>query len=170
MNMTWAAQFLGSGLEPKDFTFLQVTLRGMIVFAAALIMVRLSDRRSLSKKSPFDLILVVILASVLSRAINGSASFFSSIGGAAMLVVLHRVLAFASSRSAGVTAAIKGRPTVLVRDGQWERAALRRQNLALEDVLEDMRLNAKVEELDKIKVARLEVSGDISFILAEQKS
>jgi uncharacterized membrane protein YcaP (DUF421 family) len=42
---------------------------------------------------------------------------------------------------------------------------LRRKSVAREDVLEDMRLNAQVRELEKIQVATLEASGDISFIL-----
>jgi uncharacterized membrane protein YcaP (DUF421 family) len=144
---------------------LQVSLRGAVIFVLALIMVRLSDRRSLTKKSPLDIIFVVMLASVLSRAINGSASFFGSLGGAAVLVILHRVLAFASCRWPGMTALVKGLPAVLVRNGQWQRAALRKNDISQEDVFEDMRLNARIEELEKVKVARLEVSGDISFIL-----
>jgi uncharacterized membrane protein YcaP (DUF421 family) len=35
------------------------------------------------------------------------------------------------------------------------------------DVQEDMRLEAKTEDLSKIKIARVERSGDISFIKAE---
>jgi uncharacterized membrane protein YcaP (DUF421 family) len=162
---SWFGLLLGLGAESKELTFLQISLRGVVIFVLALIMVRLSDRRALSKKSPFDIILVVMLASVLSRAINGSASFFGSIGGAAVLVILHRVLAFASCRWPGMTALIKGHPAVLVRNGQWQRAALRKKDISEEDVLEDMRLSAKIEELEKVKVARLEVSGDISFIL-----
>jgi uncharacterized membrane protein YcaP (DUF421 family) len=149
---------------------LQISLRGVVVFVLALIMVRLSDRRPLTKKSPFDIILVVILASALSRATNGSASFFGTIGGAAVLVFLHRLLAFASCRWPGVAALIKGRPAVLVRNGEWQRAALRAKDISPEDLLEDMRLTAKIEKLEKVKVARLEVSGDISFILRTEKA
>ncbi len=161
----WFSLLLGLGVESKELTFVQISLRGVVVFVLALIMIRLSDRRSLTKKSPFDIIFVVLLASVLSRAINGSASFFATLGGAAVLVLLHRVLAFASCRWPGLTAVIKGRPAVLVRDGQWQRAALRKKDISQDDVLEDMRLSAKIEELEKVKVARLEMSGDISFIL-----
>ncbi len=161
---------LGLRVEPKDLTFLQISLRGLIVFAAALLLVRLSDRRSLTKKSPFDVILLVILASVLARAVNGSASFFPTLGGSAVLVFLHRLLAFASCRWPAITAVIKGKPVVLVQKGEWQRAALRQNNVAPDDVLEDMRLNAKNEDVAKVKVARLEVGGDISFILQSENA
>ena len=164
------SSLLGLGLEAKDLTFLQISLRGFVVFLVALVMVRLSDRRGLTKKSPFDQILIVILASVLARAINGSSAFFATIGGAAGLVFLHRGLAFASCRWSVITTAIKGRPVVLVRNGRWQGEVLRAKNISPEDVTEDMRLSAQIEHVEKVKVARLEVSGDISFILADEKA
>ena len=36
----------------------------------------------------------MILAAVLSRAINGSAAFFATLGGGMVLVALHRLFAF----------------------------------------------------------------------------
>ncbi len=160
---------LGLGLEPKSLTFLQITLRGFVVFAVTLVLIRLSDRRGLTKKSPFDLMLVVILASVLARAINGSSSFFPTLGGAAVLVVAHRLLAVACCRWPAFSALVKGRPSVLVRDGELQKAAMRHQQVSSEDLHEDMRLSAKTEDLREVKVARLEVSGDVSFILNEKE-
>jgi len=68
MNAFWNSfdTLLGLGAEPKDLTFVQISLRGIIVFLATLIMVRLGHKRSLAHKTPFDAVLLVILASVLS--------------------------------------------------------------------------------------------------------
>ena len=90
---------IGLGLEPKDLTFVQISLRGVIVFTATLVMVRIGHKRSLSRKTAFDAVLLVILASVLSRAINGSAAFFATLGGGFVLVLLHRLLAFIAYHS-----------------------------------------------------------------------
>lgn len=155
---------LGLGAEPKDLTFLQISTRGVIVFAFTLLIVRLSDKRSLSKKSAFDAALLIILASVLARAINGSASFFATLGGSAVLVALHRILAYLSCRFPRFRLLIKGRPNEIVRDGKFIRPNMRRDQVADEDVHEDLRLDAKTEEISDIQVARLECSGDISFI------
>src|SRR5205823_11480670 len=83
---------LGLGVEPKELTFLQVSLRGVIVFIVTLVMVRLSSKRSLAEKTAFDAALIVIIASVLARAINGSAPFFPTLGIGFILVLLHRLL------------------------------------------------------------------------------
>ncbi|MDP9100343.1 MAG: DUF421 domain-containing protein [Verrucomicrobiota bacterium] len=137
----------------------------MLIFTLAII--RLGDKRSLSKKSAFDAALLIILASVLARAINGSAAFFATLGGSAVLVALHRALAFASCRSEALRRLIKGQPNELVRDGKFIRQNMIRDQVADEDVREDLRLDGE-EDLAKIKVARLECSGDISFIKKEQ--
>src|SRR6266568_6458414 len=96
MNALWNSleTVLGLGVEPKDLSFVQISLRGIIVFLATLIAVRLGHKRPLAQKTPFDAILLVILASVLSRAINGSAAFFATLGGGVALVVLHRLFAY----------------------------------------------------------------------------
>src|SRR6267143_6067092 len=95
----FAGPLLGLGAEPKDLTFAQTSLRGVIIFLVTLVMVRLSSKRSLAEKTAFDAILLVILASVLSRAINGSAGFFTSIGGGFVLVFLHRSFGWIAYRS-----------------------------------------------------------------------
>jgi uncharacterized membrane protein YcaP (DUF421 family) len=155
---------LGLGVEPKNFTFVQISLRGVIVFVVTLVMVRLSSKRSLAEKTAFDAVLIVIVASVLARAINGSAAFFPTIGTGFVLVLLHRVLGAAAYYSHRFGCLIKGEPAVIVQNGKLERENMRRNHVSEHDLEEDMRLNAKTEDLSKIKIARVERSGDISFI------
>src|SRR5689334_2294770 len=108
---------LGLGAEPKDLTFIQISLRGIIVFIATLAMIRFGHKRSLARKTAFDAVLIVILASVLSRAINGSAAFFATLGGGFVLVLLHRLLAMIAYHSHGFGILIKGEPDIIVRNG-----------------------------------------------------
>src|SRR6266498_4451900 len=100
---------LGLGLEPKNLTFLQISLRGVVIFVATLVMVRLSSKRSLAEKTAFDAVLIVIVASVLARAINGSAAFFPTLGTGFVLVVLHRLLGATAYYSHRFGIIIKGR-------------------------------------------------------------
>jgi len=106
----FVSPLLGLGVEPKDLTFLQISLRGIIVFLATLIMIRCGHKRSLARKTAFDAVLIVILASVLSRAINGSAAFFATLGASLVIVVVHRLLALVAYYSHGFGVLIKGHP------------------------------------------------------------
>ena len=158
------APTLGLGLEPKDLTFFQISLRGIIVFFATLIMVRLGHKRSLARKTAFDVVLLVILASVLSRAINGSAAFFATLGGGLVIVVVHRLMAFMAYYSHWFGVLIKGRPDMIIDDGELLLGAMRRNHISRHDVEEDLRLAAKTQDLKDIHAGYVERSGDISFI------
>jgi uncharacterized membrane protein YcaP (DUF421 family) len=158
--------FLGIGTEPRDLTFLQVSVRGIIVFIATLIMIRLSSKRSLAEKTAFDAVLVVIIGSMLARAINGSEAFFPTLGAGFVLVILHRLFGMAAYYSHGFGLLVKGKPVLLVQDGRLQRENMLREHISKHDLEEDMRLGAEIEDLAKIQVARLERSGDISFIKA----
>jgi uncharacterized membrane protein YcaP (DUF421 family) len=158
---------LGLGVEPKDLTFFQISLRGIIVFVATLIMVRLGHKRSLARKTAFDAVLIVILASVLSRAINGSSAFFATLGGGLVIVALHRLFASAAYHWHWFGFLIKGSPELIVRDGEMLRDVMRRNHVSVHDLEEDLRLDARMEDVSKVRVARVERSGDISFIKKE---
>jgi uncharacterized membrane protein YcaP (DUF421 family) len=166
MNAFWNSfgLLLGLGAKPEDLTFVQISLRGVIVFIATLIMVRLGHKRSLSRKTAFDAVLLVILASVLSRAINGSAAFFATLGGGLVLVLLHRLLAFIAYHSHWFGCLIKGRPDVIVENGDLILSSMRRNHISRHDLEEDLRLGARMENASQVKTARVERSGDISFI------
>jgi uncharacterized membrane protein YcaP (DUF421 family) len=59
---------------------------------------------------------------------------------------------------------IKGKPVVLVQEGALQYKNMRGNQVSEHDLEEDMRLHAKTEDFSKIRTARLERSGDISFI------
>jgi uncharacterized membrane protein YcaP (DUF421 family) len=158
---------LGLGLEAKELTSLQVSVRGIIVFVATLVMVRISSKRSLAEKTAFDAALMIIIASVLARAINGSAPFVPTLVVGFVLVFLHRLLALGAYASHGFGIMVKGKPVVIVENGRVNRRNMRINHITQHDLEEDMRLDAEIEDLGTIKVARVERSGDISFIKAQ---
>jgi hypothetical protein len=78
MNAFWNSveTLLGLGVEPRDLTFIQISLRGIIVFLVTLITMRLGHKRSLSRKTPFDAVLLVILRSSAFARHQRFGSFF----------------------------------------------------------------------------------------------
>src|SRR5947199_10057499 len=85
--------WLGLGSQPKDLTFLQISLRGIIVFLATLAMIRIGHKRSLDRQTASDAVLIRSLASVLSRAIGGSSAFVVTFVGIVWIVLLLRLCA-----------------------------------------------------------------------------
>jgi len=154
---------LGLGRDATALTFTQISLRGIIVFMAALVIVRCGDRRFLSQKTAFDAVLGFILASMPARAVNGTAAFVPTLGGGLVLVLLHRVLAYWSRRSHKLGLLIKGRSDVIVRDGQVDDS-MAKHRLSEHDLLEDLRLHGNVGDVQDVALAVFERNGHISVV------
>jgi uncharacterized membrane protein YcaP (DUF421 family) len=134
-----------------------------VVFVAALLMLRLAHKRFFAQRNPLDALLALIIASTLSRAINGSAAFFPTLVAGFGLVLLHRALTWAAARVPAVGGFVKGAPVVLIEKGRVNAAALRRHSLSPDDLREDLRLNG-VERPEDVRDATLERNGEVSVI------
>jgi len=157
-------QILGLGIEPKDLSFIQISIRGIIVFVISLLMVRLSNRRFLSRMSAFDAILGFILASMLARAVNGSASFFPTLGAGFVLVGFHGLIAHLAFWSDGFGNLIKGKAEAIAKDGQLDKKTMARAGISEKDLLEEARLNGQISKVEEIQLAILERSGQVSIV------
>lgn len=157
------SDWLGLDTPPADLTFPHMALRGGVVFVWLLALLHLSHQRLLGKSAGADILILVVLGSVLSRAINGQAAFFPTLGVSALLVILHRFLMKAAFHAHWISILAKRTDSVLVRDGQIDWPAMRRADITEDDLLEHLRLNG-VGHVREVKEARLERSGTISVL------
>jgi uncharacterized membrane protein YcaP (DUF421 family) len=159
---------LGPDGKATELTLLHISLRALFIFVIGIALVRIGDRRSLSEKTAFDAIFIVLIGSMLSRAINGTAPFFTTIAAGVVLMLIHRACAFGACKSHAFGKLLKGKPLTLVRDGEIDPVQMRSALISEHDFEEDLRLDAKTEDVSAIQLARLERSGDISFIKKKQ--
>jgi uncharacterized membrane protein YcaP (DUF421 family) len=157
-------KIIGVDGHPTQLSLWQIVLRGIIIFIVGLVMVRAGDRRSLAQKTAFDALFIVLLGSMLSRAINGSGPFLLTLAASAALMIVHRGCALFAHHSHPFGKVVKGTEVTLVRDGRMDEQAMQSALVSRHDLEEDMRLSAKTDDVSQIRVARLERSGDISFI------
>ena len=155
---------VGAHVRAEDLTISQIALRAILVFLVWLAIVRLADRRLLGKYSAFDVVLAVMLGSVLSRAINGSAPLWGTLAAAAVLVAMHWVLSFLSFHWHAFGHVVKGLPRTLVLDGKVCEEELRRNFITNHDLCEMLRLQGRIADPSEAKLATLERNGQISAI------
>lgn len=158
----------GLGVEAKELSALQLSARGVVILFAALILVRIGAKRAMARKTPLDMVMIVIVGSLLSRSINGSGPLFGTIAAAFVIVVLHRLLELAAYSFHPLGVAMKGAPGVVVEDGRYVEKTLRQNHITTNDVEEDLRLDGKTEDIAKVRIARVERSGDISFLYKKE--
>ena len=157
---TW----LGLGQDVGDVGAIQMALRTIIIYAFSLLIVRLGSKRFLSDATAFDVVVGIMLGSIMSRAINGSAPFFPTLLGGVALVGMHWLLGMLAVRVSWFGTLVKGRPVLLIKDGNIQRDGMRRAGLSKNDLEQALRLRSNQTDPAKIQFAYLERNGGISVL------
>jgi len=120
------------------------------------------------ENTAFDAILGFILASMLARAVNGSAAFFPTLAGGFVLIALHRIIAFLARHSHRFGNLVKGKSEPVIKNGKLEEKTMAENDLTKSDLLEDMRLNGRTEDFGEVKSAYFERNGEVSVVLQKE--
>ena len=142
----------------------QFVLRAAAVYAALLVLIRLSGKRTMGQFTPFDVLLIVLLGNAVQNALLGKDT--SLAGGlllAVTLISFNWCVAFVTSRSQRAERLVEGVPVVLARDGQLFRSVLRRELVSEDDFNEALRQNGEMT-LTNVRIALLETNGSISVV------
>lgn len=138
-------------------------VRGVVVYCALLVLVRLSGKRTVGQFTPFDLLVVMLLSEAVSNSLSGGDD---SIGGglliACTLIALNIALGWISSRSSKLAAIIDGESVLLGRDGRIYDDVLKRNRIAESDVRQALR-EADVD-LASARCIFLEADGSITVL------
>ncbi|MCO6437579.1 MAG: DUF421 domain-containing protein [Phycisphaerae bacterium] len=150
-----------------QFQLLEPALRAVLIYLGGFVLIRFGKNRLLGRSTPFDIVLGIVLGSLLSRAINGTAEVTVTIVAAASLVGFHTLVSWLSRRSRGIERIVKGRQLVLVQSGKIDRANARQADISAEDLGEALRLRGGVDCYAEVERASLERNGEISVIRAQ---
>ena len=166
MPLSWDAIQTVLGLERDiaDVDPAQMAVRTVIVYAVTLTLVRLGSKRLLSKATAFDFIVAIMLGSVMSRAINGSAPFFATLAAGALLLGLHWLLALLAFKTDWFGSIVKGERVLLIKDGQVQQEGVRRASITEADLDQALRLQTGQADPSRVERAYLERNGQISVI------
>ena len=159
--MNWLITVFGEG---KDLNTLQMSDRGIVVFLIALVLIRISGRRSFGIRTPLDNIIVVMLGAVLSRAVVGASAFVPVIVVCFIVVLLHRLFGWLIVRSRHFGEIVEGKRFLLYKDGQFIRHNMEKALVCEEDMMQGVRKSALTEDMSKISVVYMERNGEISAI------
>jgi uncharacterized membrane protein YcaP (DUF421 family) len=152
------------GIHAHELTWVQMSLRAVVVFLVTLSYLRLANKRFLGRYTAFDAVLAIILGSVISRAINGSAPFGPTLVASAVLLALHWIVSELAMISRGFSRIVKGTPKLLVENGRMHRHNMRACHISPDDLLEDLRYEAHVGSIEEVEAAYLECNGKISVL------
>lgn len=148
---------------------LEIVARSLLVYVGVLLGLRLMGKRELGQMTVFDLVVILLIANAVQNAMVGSdVSVQGGLLAAAVLLVVNRVVAALRVHSGMWGRLIEGTPTVLVQEGQFVEAALRKEGLEHQQVLMAMREHG-IGSIEHVKLAVLETDGSISLVPEEAR-
>ncbi len=139
-----------------------IFLRTIIIYFFLLFAMRLMGKGELSSLSPFQLIIIYMIAELSTIPLdNPNISLLNGLVGILTLVFLQVVISFLSLKSEWFKSFIKGKPSLVIRNGSINAKALRDMRINLNDFMEQIRI-ANEPVLSDIDYAIVEANGKLT--------
>src|SRR5215203_4028606 len=137
-------------------------VKALAYYTALIVIMRLAGKRLAGQTTTFDLIVLITLGVVIQ-----STALQQGWPNAVVFVVtvfaLHRGLAALCAQSTWIRHLVRGKPSVLVRDGEIDHRALQSEGVSREELLAGLR-KLGYDSPDTVKLAVLEETGHISAV------
>src|SRR5687768_11253376 len=152
---------LPSGMDPRELML--TAARAAAVYVFMLIVIRALGKRTVGNFSAFDLLVALMLGEVVDEIIYGDVLFLQG----SVAIVAIAALAYADSWLAflhpSMEALLEGKPTIIVRDGRFERAGMRSERMNEKDVLAHLREEG-IHDMREVHLAIVELDGYVSIL------
>ena len=159
--MDWINTIFGHG---NDLNALQMSSRAVLIFFITLLLLRIAGVRTFGKKSAFDNVIIIMLGSILSRAVVGASPFLPTTAGCLAFVIVHWLLAKLSFYNDTIGRWVKGERLSLYANGKENLENMQRAKISHKDILEGIRQQINADDFENVKEIFIERNGEISVI------
>jgi uncharacterized membrane protein YcaP (DUF421 family) len=137
---------------------------GAAAYAALVLMLRVSGKRTLGRMNAFDLVVTVALGSAFATVVlDKSVPLAEGVLAFAVLIALQYVITWLSVRSRRVRSLVKSEPTLLVSDGAYLDNAMDAQRVTREEIEAALREQG-VSGIESVACVVLETEGSLSVV------
>jgi uncharacterized membrane protein YcaP (DUF421 family) len=144
-------------------------VRAAVIYAALLVLFRITGKRSLGQITTFDFILLLIVSEAAQNGMVGdSYSLTNALVLILTLIGIDVALSLLKRRAPLIERWLDGVPVVIVEHGRPLVDRMKKSRVDESDVLAFARRLHGLERMEQIKYAVLERSGDVSIIPWDQ--
>lgn len=150
--------------------YLEIVLRSTSVYVFMVIAIRLFGKKELSQLSTTDLVFIILISNSVQNAMVGSNS--TLLGGliaALVLFTLNYTFKLWMYRSPYFKESVEGKPIILVHNGVIDMMHMHHVQITMDELEEVVREHG-IESYKQVKLAILEVDGNISVISGDEQS
>lgn len=145
-------------------TLAATAAKGLIIYVALIVMLRVSGKRSLSKFNIFDFIITIAIGSIFASTLTTQDLMLAqSVTAIVVLLGAQWMMSRLAFRSDRFERMIKADPALLFYGGQYMIDAMRSERVTKREVLQAVR-DSGAASLDGVQAVILETDGTISVI------
>ena len=149
--------------------YLDIILRSSAVYLFMFLAIRVFGRKELSQLNTADIILILLISNSVQNAMVGSNSSLSAgLVAALVLFGLNLIVKKAIFKSTGFRDLVLQKPEILIHDGLIDFKILAKLEITSNELEEVIREHG-VEHYKNVKLAMMEIDGNISIISNELK-
>lgn len=146
---------------------LDIIIRSAAVYFFMIIALRLTGKKQLSQLNTTDVILILLISNAVQNAMVGNnTSLEGGIIAACVLFVINFILRKLMYKYKKLSDFLQEKPEILIHDGNLDFKILSKLNITSDELREAMREHG-VEYFKEVKLAMLEIDGNISIISGE---
>ena len=143
---------------------LRVVVVGVLAYAALVVGLRLSGKRTLSKMNAFDLVVTVALGSTLATIIlSQDVALVEGVVAFVVLIALQHLISWLSVRSLRFSMVIKSEPTLVFFRGSYLPGQMRAVRIVEAEILAAVRAQG-IADLDEVEAVVLESDGSFTTV------
>ena len=141
-----------------------VAIRTLILYAAVLFAVRMMGKSELSKMSPFQMVVLFMIAELAAIPIDStSASLVNGVLAIFTLMFLQIMFSFLSTKFEWFKNFVTDKPSVLIEKGRINIKELKKLRITNTDLMEQLRLE-NCPSLADVEYAIMESNGQLTVI------
>ena len=119
---------------------LRTLVVGVLAYAALVLLLRISGKRTLSKMNSFDIVVTVSLGSTLATTLlSKDVALAEGLLAMALLIALQFAIAWLTVHSRQAAAFIKAEPRLLVHNSEFLHDAMRQERVTEDEILAAIR-------------------------------
>ncbi|HKQ19910.1 MAG TPA: YetF domain-containing protein [Candidatus Eisenbacteria bacterium] len=150
--------------------FVDIVARTLAIYLTLLVGLRLTGKRQAAKLTPFDLLLLLLLANSVQNAMVGpDTSVYGGLIAAGTLFAVNAVVARVTKGSETAARLVEGSPTILISNGRVLERNLTAEGITDADLLRALREHG-VDDPSVVRSAILEVDGTVSVLRRDEVS
>lgn len=147
-----------------------VLIRTIILYFLVVLVMRLMGKRQIGELQPYEFVITIMISDLASLPMQDSRlPLILGIIPIITLLFVKTVLSQLQLKSQFARKILEGEPTILICRGKINFKALKKQQINLDELMEEIRL-AGYFDLDEIEFGILENNGKMSFLTKNQNN